>query len=198
MRTIGITGGVGSGKSEILSYIREHYNCKIIFADEIAHKLEEPGQICYQKLVALLGTGILNMDGTIDKGKMASVVFKDKEMLQKVNAIVHPSVKDYIRCELAKEKKWNQFDFFFLEAALLIEEHYETILDELWYIYAREDVRRERLKKSRGYSDDKITLIMKKQLPEQLFRTFCKVVIDNSGAIESTYNQIDKKLGGYL
>lgn len=198
MRTIGITGGVGSGKSEILSYIREHYNCRIILADETAHELEEPGQICYQKLVALLGTRILNADGTIHKGKMAAVVFKDKEMLQKVNAIVHPAVKDYIGQELQKEKEWNQYDFFFLEAALLIEEHYETIMDELWYIYAKEDVRRERLKKSRGYSDEKITQIMKEQLPEQIFRAYCKVVIDNSGAIEDAYKQIDEKLGGYL
>ncbi len=198
MRTIGITGGVGSGKSEILSYIREHYNCRIILADETAHKLEEPGQICYQKLVALLGTRILNADGTIHKGNMAALVFNDTEMLQKVNAIVHPAVKDYIKKELQKEKEWNQYEYFFLEAALLIEDHYETIMDELWYIYAREDVRRERLKKSRGYSDEKITQIMEKQLPEQIFRTYCRVVIDNSGAIKDTYKQIDEKLGGYL
>lgn len=198
MRTIGITGGVGSGKSEILSYIRKHYNCRIILADEAAHKLEEPGQICYQELVKLLGTEILNTDGRIHKGKMAAVIFKDKTMLQKVNAIVHPAVKNYIQQELQRETERNVYDFFFLEAALLIEEHYEKILDELWYIYAKEDIRRERLRKSRGYSDEKITQIIKEQSPEQIFRSYCKVVLDNSGTIEDVYKQIDEKLGGYL
>lgn len=198
MHTIGITGGVGSGKSAILAYIKEHYNCRIILADVAARHLEEPGEVCYAPIVALLGEDILQEDGTIQNTKMASKIFADKELLQQVNAIVHPAVKEYVRQELQKEAKRGVYDFFFLEAALLIEEHYDTILDELWYIYTREDIRRVRLMESRGYSEEKIHQIIEGQLSEELFRKHCSTVIDNSNAIEDAYKQIDDKLGAYL
>ena len=96
MRIIGITGGVGAGKTKVLSYIEAHFSCRVIRADEAAHKLYEPGQVCYQKLVALLGQEILSADNTIDKTKMAAVIFGDNALLVEVNSIVHPEVKKYI------------------------------------------------------------------------------------------------------
>jgi len=198
MRTIGITGGVGAGKSAILTYIREHYHCRIILADEAARGLELPGQVCYEPLVKLLGTDVLEKDGTICSPKMAAKIFADHTMLQQVNAIVHPAIKKYILEEIEKERVNQVYDFFFLEAALLIEEHYETILDELWYIYTGEEKRAKRLRETRGYSDEKIQQIMKKQLSEEVFRKYCKVVIDNSGHLEDAYRQIDENLGVYL
>ena len=85
-------------------------------------------------------------------------------------------------------------DFLFIEAALLIECGYDKIVDELWYIYADKEVRRQRLKESRGYSDEKIDNIFKNQLSEDKFRSHCKVVIDNSGTLEDTCKQIDRAL----
>ncbi len=79
MKVIGITGGVGSGKSVLLDYIGRKYKCRIILADEAAHKVKEPGQPCYKKLVSLLSAEILNEDGTIHKGKMAGKIFESKE-----------------------------------------------------------------------------------------------------------------------
>ena len=90
---IGITGGIGAGKSEVLNYIRQHYNCEIYLADEVAHLVEEPGQEGYSELVKLLGNEILNPDGTIDKRRMAEKIFADSAVLEQVNAIVHPAVK---------------------------------------------------------------------------------------------------------
>lgn len=85
-----------------------------------------------------------------------------------------------------------------IEAALLIEDHYEEICDELWYIYAEPQVRRERLRASRGYSDEKISAIFASQLSDEEFRKHCQAVIDNSGCIEEAYKeiqgQIDKAL----
>ena len=85
-----------------------------------------------------------------------------------------------------------------MEAALLIEERYDEILDELWYIYAEEEVRRKRLRQSRGYSEEKIRNIMKQQLPDEVCRKHCKVMIENNDHPEETYRQIDKKLGEYI
>ena len=194
MKVIGITGGVGSGKSALLEYIGRNYKCRIILADEAAHKVKEPGQPCYEKLVSLLSSEILNEDGTIHKGKMAARIFESKELLAKVNQII----KEMILEEIAKAEKEEKVDFFFLEAALLIECGYLNLVDEMWYIYAGEEVRRKRLGASRNYSDEKIDAIMKAQLSEDGFREHCNVIIDNSGELKEAYRQIDKKLGEYL
>ena len=198
MRVIGITGGVGSGKSEILAYLKEHVNCRVIMADRAAHVLELPGAPCYEPLITLLGRDILAGDGAIDRQKMAAAIFADRELLERVNGIVHPAVRTYLLQEIEREKNAGQHDYLFLEAALLIEEGYEQVVDEMWYIHADESVRRERLKASRGYADEKIDSIMRRQLPERTFYEHCRVVIENSGLLADTYRQIDEKLGAEL
>lgn len=198
MKVIGITGGVGAGKSALLTYMAENYNCKIILADEVAHLVKEPGEVCYLKLVELLSEEILNEDGTIHKGKMAEKIFASEVLLEQVNSIIHPAVKEWILKEIHSENEKNELDFLFIEAALLIEDGYLNIVDEMWYIYAREEVRRARLKASRNYSDEKIDAIMQSQLSEEEFRANCKVVIDNSESLVWAYSQIDEKLGEYL
>lgn len=198
MRAIGITGGVGAGKSAILSYINRRYNCRILFADQIAHQLEAIGEPCYKQLLALLGSGILQEEGGIDRRKMAGLIFGDDTLRRQVNQIIHPAVKAYVKQELQDERKRGIHDFFFLEAALLIEEHYEEILDELWYISAEEAVRKERLQQSRAYSEERAEQIMKRQLPEEVFRQYCGTIIDNSGKIEEALRQVNEKLGEYL
>lgn len=88
MRTIGITGGVGAGKSELLAYIEKNYNSRILLADTVGHLVKEPGQPCYEKLVALLGKEILSPDGQIDRKAMAEKIFADPELLGKVNGMI--------------------------------------------------------------------------------------------------------------
>ena len=190
MLVIGITGGVGAGKSSVLKVLKEHCNCRIILADEVGNKVKEPGQKCYYELVHLLGKDMLNEDGTINKLKMAEQIFSDTEILSKVNAIIHPAVETYILTEIAKEKEEKEIDVFFLEAALLIEAGYVPHLDEVWYIYSDETVRRKRLKESRSYSDEKIDQIMKSQLSDEQFRQYASVVLDNTSDMEHTFEQI--------
>ena len=198
MKVIGITGGVGAGKSEILAYLREHVNCRIIIADKVAHDLEKQGGVCYGQIVSLLGKEIVAEDGEIDKSKMAARIFTNSKLLTRINEIVHPAVKEYIVNEIAKERKAGRLDYLFIEAALLIEDGYSKIVDEMWYIHTDEKTRRYRLKASRGYSDEKIDSIMREQLSEEEFRMNCSTVIDNSKALESAYREIDKKLGERL
>ena len=195
MRIIGITGGVGAGKTKVLSYIEAHFSCRVIRADEAAHKLYEPGQVCYQKLVALLGQEILSADNTIDKTKMAAVIFGDNALLVEVNSIVHPEVKKYILEQITFEREIGVVAYFFIEAALLIEEHYDQIVDEMWYIHSDVAIREKRLVKSRKYSAQKIAEIMKGQLSEEEFRKYCQVIIINNGDLEETYRQINKIMG---
>lgn len=198
MRVIGITGGVGAGKSKVLDYLEEKYNCQIILADKVAHMLEEKGQKCYEELTALLGEEILLPDKSIDKQKMAEIIFADMDLLYKVNNIVHPAVKAYIVKTIEDKRIEGRLDFLFIEAALLIEDGYDVIVDELWYIHSDVDVRRDRLKSTRAYSDEKIDEIIQKQLSEEEFRKHCKVIIDNSGNFKTACKQIDEKMEEYL
>ncbi len=197
MKVIGITGGVGAGKSEVLAFLSKHYNCRVIMADKAAHQLEEPGGRCFEPLISLLGADILTSEGRIDRQKMAAKIFSDAALLKKVNAIVHPAVKAYLVEQIARERAAKEIDYLFIEAALLIEEGYEAVVDALWYIHADASVRRKRLKQARGYSDEKIDSILAKQLSEEAFYQHCSVVIENNGTLTSVYQQIEKELGEY-
>lgn len=197
MRFIGITGGVGSGKTEILKYIGQHYKCEIHLADEAAHQVKRAGTECFARLVELLGEEIVGADGEIDKAAMADRIFADSELLNKVNAIVHPAVQEYLLEKLTLARENPEVELFFVEAALLIEAGYKELVDEMWYIYADETVRRMRLKSFRGYQDEKISRIMGSQLTEEEFRRASDFVIDNSGTLADSYRQINKKLEAF-
>lgn len=192
MKIIGITGGVGAGKTQILDYFQKKYGAKVIIADLVAHRLMEPGTRGYYEIVEFFGSGILNSDMTINREKLGHIVFEDEEKLDRLNGIMHPLVKEYIAEELRNERESGRNSLIIIEAALLIEENYEVLCDELWYIYTDEEARRERLKASRGYSEEKISNIILNQCSEEVFRKHCQVVIDNSGSIEDTYRQIDE------
>lgn len=194
MKIIGITGGIGAGKSSVLNYIQKNYNARVIMADLVAHMLEEPGQKCYYSIIETFGSNILNSDMTINRRKLSQIVFSDELKRMKLNAIVHPYVKEHISNEIAKERVLGNLEYFVIEAALLLEDKYDLICDEVWYIYTKEQIRRERLKKSRGYSDEKIDYIFHSQLPENVFREKCKVIIDNNCLEYDTYEQIDTAL----
>ena len=191
MEFIGITGGVGAGKSEILRFIQENYNAKILLADEVAHDLMKPGRECYDKIVkAFPGEDIFTEDGQFDGGKLAEVIFSDDEKRERMNRIVHPAVKEEILGIYQKEKEKGKISYFILEAALLIEEGYDKICDRLWYIDTGREIRRQRLKQSRGYSDGKIDSIFNSQLSEEEYRKHAALVIDNNGTLEDTIYQV--------
>ena len=163
MRFIGITGGVGAGKSAILAHLASKPGIRVMLADEIAHDLMQPGTECFQKL-------------------------------KELNAIVHPAVREYVLQQKEAEERAGKLFLLVLEAALLIEEHYDEICDELWYIYTTEENRRARLKASRGYSDAHVDRIFASQLSEEEYRRHCRVVIDNNGTLEETLTQTEEAL----
>lgn len=202
VRFVGVTGGVGAGKTEVLGFLAKQPGCRVMLADEIAHELMEPGNEVYRKLCAeFAGEDIFAEEDTageaerpFDRGKLAQVIFGDEEKRKRLNGIVHPAVKDYVIQQAESERERGQLSLLVLEAALLIEEHYDEICDELWYIYTSEEVRRQRLIASRGYSDAKIDQIFASQLKEDTYRKYCKVVIDNNGDWDITRKQLEKAL----
>lgn len=195
IKVLGITGGVGAGKSTALRYLEEAYRACVLEADKIAHLLMEPGEPCYGGITAYFGSQVLREDGCLDRGKLGKIVFSDPEKLCKLNEIVHPAVKAYIRDRICQERKARLAPFVAVEAALLLEDGYEEICDEIWYLYASEQVRIRRLMASRGYTRERARQIMGNQLPEETFRERCQFVVDNSSDhVEHTYEQIDRGL----
>lgn len=195
MKVIGITGGVGAGKSEILKYFKEARGAVVMEADKVGHLLMEPGGACYYNIVEKFGSSILNGDQTINRGKLGKIVFADPALLESLNKIIHPAVKAKIVSEITKERAYHRTELFVIEAALLLEDHYDAICDELWYIDTDEATRRVRLKESRGYSEEKIDSIMANQKSPEEFKRACQVVICNSRSLADTYAQIDRQLG---
>lgn len=197
MKVIGITGGVGAGKSEVLRLIKENCDCFILIADQVANDIKKKGFSCYDALVELLGEEILDENLEIDRGRMAAKIFAAEagELLRQVNGIIHPAVKEHILHLIEVKRQEGFVQFFFIEAALLIEDGYTEICDELWYIYASKETRTRRLMESRGYSRHKIEQIMDRQSAEEVFLKYCKVIINNDGDLENTKQQIIKQLG---
>lgn len=195
MKVLGITGQVGAGKSTILAYLEEKYRAKVIQADQVGHLVMEPDTSCYKQICSLFGEQILAADQKIDRKKLGAIVFANQEKLAMLNAIVHPAVKEYIRTAVYLEKQKACVPFVVVEAALLLEEHYDEICDEIWYIYVDDAARRVRLKQSRGYSDRKIDDILKNQQKDSVFRKSCQFVVDNSSDfVENTFEQMDRGL----
>ena len=190
MKVIGITGGIGSGKSRILDYVEACHHARVLKTDEVAHRLQEPGYSCYDEIVRVFGTEILDGDGRMNRTALGNLVFSDAEKLKKLNAIMHPAVKQYVREEIERARK-EEVSIFLLESALLMEDHYEEMCDELWYIFVERQIRLARLKESRPLSDSKIRQIMENQADEAAYRAYCDVTIDNSGTFEETKRQIE-------
>lgn len=193
MRVIGITGGVGCGKSRILQYLSEAYGAVVCQLDETAKKLQQKEQPCYEKIVEVFGGEIVGADSELDRPKLAGIVFADRERLAVLNGIVHPAVKERTLQDIERERERGTA-LFVIESAILPDAGYEDICGEMWYIYTQEDVRRERLKDTRGYSDRQISQMMASQPAESRFREMCSAVIDNSGSFENTKRQIGELL----
>lgn len=196
MYIIGITGGVGAGKSTILDYLERRYHAYTVQADQTAHELMEPDGSCYQPVLELLGREILDDRGYIDRKKTAGLIFPCPDLLKQMNQIVHPAVKQEIRRRIAAEKSAGR-EIFVIEAALLLEDHYDEICEDMWYIYGEETIRRQRLKQQRGYSDEKISDILRNQLSDAVFRENCSYVVENNGDLQTTYRQIDERIEEY-
>ena len=196
MITIGITGGVGAGKSTVLDFLEQEYQAYVMKADEIGHLVMEPGQSCYEPVIALFGKQVIKNDKTIDRRLVSDVVFSHPDMLEKLNHIIHPAVKEYIRRQLALKKEEGQ-RICVVEAALLLEDHYEEFCDTVWYIHTDSEIRIRRLMEIRGYTREKSMSIIASQAPEEFFREHTDYVVTNNADLEDTWQQIREGIRKY-
>ncbi len=194
MKVYGITGGAGTGKSEVIKMLQQNFGGCVIMSDEVARELMQKGNISYQLIVEYFGRDILLDDGEIDRKKLADHVFNNKEALEKLNSMTHPYVKDEIRKLIAEAEASGECRFVALESAILLECGYEDICDEFWYVYTKPEIRRQRMKETRNYSDEKVDSVMRNQQPDEVFFEQCSFVIKNNTTLSDVYAQLKEKL----
>ena len=193
MKIIGVTGGVGAGKSTVLNYLEKRYGAKLILADLVGHEVMEPGHEADEQVVKAFGQEIVSEDKTIDRKALGAIVFADEKKRMILNRIIHPAVRQEILRRL-EEAELLHLSYVVVEAALFLEENYDAFCDETWYIYTDEKIRRQRLKESRGYSDERIDQIFHSQKTHEEFQKRCLFMIDNNGSEEETFRQIDRRM----
>lgn len=191
MKIIGITGGIGSGKSFVMELLEKRYGITIILADEIGHQLMQPKGMNYETILKMFGQDIRNIDGTIDRKKLGNIVFQDAEKLQLLNSITRENIKKEIQRQISLLQD-KGVSILAIEGALLFEDHYEQFCDEMWFVDAKHSVRMERLIKKRGYSKEKCEQIIGSQKDRDFFLKHCKRVIVNDGSEEEVVAQLDK------
>lgn len=188
---LGITGGVGCGKSTLLSMLEMKKGAKVILADNLGHEVMEPGTECYEQIVTLLGSSILDETGHIKREKMAQIIYGDDEKRRQVNEIVHPSVKKEIKERI---RMWQEEPLVVVETALMFESGCDAYCDEVWGIFTDPEIRIDRLSKSRGYSREKSLSIMQKQMSYEEMKQKCSHVLFNDEDPDKLWEQIKELL----
>ena len=189
MRVIGLTGGVGAGKSMVLSILKKEYGAEVIKADEVAHQLMEPGKEGYLALTKALGKGFLNPDGTIDRKALAACIFQDDRVRETVDDIIHPMVWKTIRHKISA----SQAGLIVVEFAIMNEKTDEA-WEEMWYVRTSKENRIRRLAENRGYTREHSERIIASQASESEFLSRCTRVIENDGSMEEVRGQLAKIL----
>lgn len=194
MKIIGLTGCVGSGKSTVGKKMQEHFSLKLVMTDDVGHLAMEPGTESYENIINIFGTDIMALDGKIDRVKLGQIVFGNKEKLEQLNHIIHPWVKEYLRKNIQEEMEKNRIAYYVMESAILFQSGLNEMCDEIWYVDADEEIRRERLKSSRGYTDEKIDSILMNQKENETLKHRCDVIISTNEGENSILPQLEKYL----
>ena len=181
MKTIGLTGGIGSGKSTAAKILAD-LGAEVIDADRVGHEVYQPGTPGWDQVVAAFGRGIVAADGTIDRKSLGAVVFADKAKLAELNAIVHPLIAQAVAQRLAHAGAAGKP--IVVEAAVLIEANWQTLVDEVWLVVASPEAVIARLGSQRGLSREAVEARVRSQLSDAERRAKSDVVIDNSGTLE--------------
>ena len=193
MKVIGLTGGIGAGKSTIAHELLKYDNIEVISTDDVAKEQMKKGGISYEQVKAYFGDEILDDNGEIDRQKLSAIVFADSQKKEALNAITHPNVRKYVICMIDRLKQNKDMKAVFVETALLIEAGYRDFTDEVWYIYAPHEQRMTRLMTSRGYTKEKALAIIAGQKSDEEFRKYADYIIDNSDGADIS-NNIDMAL----
>ena len=182
MLTIGLTGGIGTGKSEV-SRILNELGATVIDADRVGHEAYKVHSSAWQEVVDVFGEGILSSTGEIDRKQLGGIVFSDPVALFKLNSIMHPKMAEIIK-EKMRQLQGQGVETVVVEAALLVEAGWNSMVDEVWVTYSTEEMVVERLRQRNNLSEEEIQGRVRSQMPYDKRAQYAQVVVDNSGNMD--------------
>ena len=189
MLTIGVTGGIGSGKSTVTKFLDE-LGAPIIDADKVGHAIFAPDGPAYGDVIAAFGRGILASDGTIDRKKLGPIVFADAGALKRLNSIVHPKMFARMRGMIEHLRAGGERNPIVVEAAILIEANWQALFDEIWLVIASKERVVERIERDRGLKPEQTEARIRAQLPDAERKKHSSLVISNNGTIDELREEI--------
>ncbi|MBB3867713.1 dephospho-CoA kinase [Geobacillus sp. NFOSA3] len=186
--TIGLTGGIASGKSTVTEMIRG-LGIPVIDADQVARDVVKVGEEAYEQIIKTFGQDILQENGEIDRAKLGAIVFYNEQERKKLNAIVHPAVR---RRMLAEKEAYVQkgAKTIVLDIPLLFESELTHLIDKIIVVYVDNDIQLERLMKRNGFSEEEALARIRSQMPLHEKVKKADAVINNNGTIEETKQQL--------
>jgi len=182
MKVIGLTGSIGSGKSAVSRFLAE-LGAIVIEADKLGHQAYMPGTEAWRKVVATFGKQITDADGNIDREKLGKIVFGDSKARERLNRIMHPKIYGMIQARLEEHRKQGT-EIVVVEAPLLLEADWASLVDEVWMTTASEATILKRLKERRKLSEYESLARLRSQLPLGKRLNQADVVIDTEGTLE--------------
>lgn len=192
MKIIGLTGGIGTGKSTVSS-ILHNLGAKIIDADIISRQVTGKGSPVLKSIAEAFGNDIIDENGEMRRSILASRVFSNKEALEKLNSITHPAIGDRI-CEIVNnEKNLNENDTIVVDVAIPFVHGFRDIAEEIWVVTAEKEKRIERIMKRNNYSREEALGRINSQMTEQEYLSIADVIIENNGDITELEQRVVKQ-----
>ena len=179
MKVIGLTGGIGSGKSTVSQFLRE-LGAVLIDADQVGHEAYQPNTETWREVVAAFGEQILTPDGEIDRRELGGIVFGDAELLARLNLIMHPRMYEMMKAQI-EEYRQRGADVVVLEAAVLLEAGWTPLVDEVWVTVAPESTVVERTRERTGLSEEQVLARIRSQMSSEERAKRADVVVNNDG-----------------
>lgn len=195
MIIIGLTGGIGSGKSTVSDILKEQ-GIPVVDGDRIAREVVEPHRPAYDEIVRVFGTEVLQQDGTLNRKHIGEIVFSDPEKLSMLNSITHKEIYRVI-LERLESLKETGTTLVFLDVALLFETGFDQLTDRVWVVDAPDAVRVERIQKRDGLREEEILKRIQSQMSREMRNTKGDLVLDNSKGREELKAQILQELKQY-
>ena len=195
MKVIGLTGGIGSGKSSVSRFLAK-LGAVIIDADKVGHEAFKPGTELWQEVVAAFGKKILKPGGEINRNKLGEIVFGSPELLLRLNQIMHPRMYDMVKTQIQDYRKQG-VEIVILEAPLLVEASWTSLVGEVWVTIASEATVLKRLQERTRLSRPKSLARIHSQLPSEERIRHADVIINNDGDLSILKARVEELWGRF-
>ncbi|TET48475.1 MAG: dephospho-CoA kinase [Dehalococcoidia bacterium] len=189
MKIIGLTGGIGSGKSTVSKFLA-HLGAVVIDADKVGHEVFKPGTKAWQEVVDAFGQGIISADGTIDRRKLGEIVFSNPGARAKLNQVMHPLIYEQVKSRM-EEYGRKGVAIIIVEAPLLLEVGWKSLVDEVWVTSASEATVIKRLKEQKGLPEAQSLARIRAQLTDEERIRQADVVIDTDCALDELKERVE-------